>query len=82
MGKIMVPSEVRSRLSYAFIVMISSVIIASAHPNYFMNFRVHKFRADPLSIHDSFDGIIFNHDSDTEWEIVINFVRGDVCWSK
>ena len=46
----MVPSVVHSKLSYAFMVITSLMISASLYPSYLMNFKVHRFKVDPLSI--------------------------------
>jgi hypothetical protein len=50
MGNLMVPSVLCSRLSYALMVMISFVMYALEYLAHFMNFKVHKFKAEPLSI--------------------------------
>lgn len=46
----MVPLVVHSKLSYDLMVINLSIISTSLYPTYLINFKVHRFKADPLSI--------------------------------
>lgn len=46
----MVPSVVHSKFSYDLMVITSLRISSSMYLSYLMNFKVHRFKADPLPI--------------------------------
>ena len=49
-GSKMVPLVVCSKLSYALMVITSLMISTLEYPTFLIYFRVHRFKADPLSI--------------------------------